>query len=118
VVQAFDNCGGVGKANVTITTTGEAQLGGFLYTVNTNAYNYTVNTVYGFTIVPSNGALAPTGQGFVNTNIDPMSVASDAGGYRLYVGDYMSGMYLDILSIARMDISSRFRERPFRSTIL
>jgi 6-phosphogluconolactonase (cycloisomerase 2 family) len=90
-VQAFDNCGGVGKANVTITTTGESQPGGFLYTVNTNAYNYTVNTVYGFTIVPSNGALAPTGQGFVNTNLDPMSVASDAGGFRLYVGDYMSG---------------------------
>ncbi len=47
--------------------------------------------MYGFTIVPSNGALAPTGQGFVNTNIGPMSAASDSGGYRLYVGDYISG---------------------------
>jgi len=91
VVQAFDNCGGVGKANVTITTTGESQPGGFLYTVNTNPYTYTANTVYGFTIVPSNGALAPTGQGFVDANIGPMSVASDPGGYRLYAGDYISG---------------------------
>lgn len=91
VVQAFDNCGGVAKANVTITTTGEEPSGGFLYTVNTNPYTYSINTVYGFTIVAANGALAPTGQGPVNANVEPMSVAADKGGYRLYVGDYQSG---------------------------
>lgn len=94
VVQAFDNCGGVGKADITITTTGESQPGGFVYTVNTN-FNYGngngFNTVYGFTIVPSNGALASTGQGPVNANDEPESVTSDKGGYRLYVGDYISG---------------------------
>jgi 6-phosphogluconolactonase len=91
VVQAFDNCGGVGNAEVTITTTGETTPGGFVYTVNTNPYTYTTNFVYGFTIVAANGALAPTGQGPVNANVDPMSITSDQGGYRLYVGDYVSG---------------------------
>jgi hypothetical protein len=91
VVEAFDNCGDVAKANVTITTTGEATPGGFVYTVNTNPYTYTTDNVYGFTIVAANGALAPTGQGPVNANVDPMSITSDKGGYRLYVGDYQSG---------------------------
>jgi 6-phosphogluconolactonase len=93
VVETWDNCGGVATANVTITITGETQPGGFVYTTNSN-YTYggnTSNTVQGFTIVASNGALAPTGQGPVNANVDPMSAASDKGGYRLYVGDYVSG---------------------------
>lgn len=94
VVQAFDNCGGVGKADVTITITGEAQPGGFVYTTNTD---YTpgqpnkANYVEGFTIVAGNGALARTWQGPVKANVFPRSVTSDKGGYRLYVGDFISG---------------------------
>ena len=93
VVEAFDNCGGVGEADITVTTTGESQIGGFLYTANTNFIygDGGRNAVYGFTIVPSNGALAPTGQGAVDANEAPQSIASDKGGYRLYVGDYYSG---------------------------
>ena len=92
VVQAWDNCGGVGKANVTITVTGESQPGGFVYTVNSDYFEgNTANYLYGFTIVSGNGALAPTWQGPVKANVDPLAVANDKGGYRLYVGDYVSG---------------------------
>jgi 6-phosphogluconolactonase len=96
VVQAWDNCGGVAKIDVTVTTTAQEQPGGFVYTVNSN-YPYdgdngvNVNTVQGFSIVAGNGALAPILQAPVNANVDPLSVASDKGGYRLYVGDYDSG---------------------------
>jgi 6-phosphogluconolactonase len=96
VVQAWDNCGGVAKVDVTITTTTQEPSGGFVYTVNSNyPYDGTdvtpVNTVQGFSIVAGNGALAPVLQAPVNANVDPRSVTSDKGGYRLYVGDYISG---------------------------
>jgi len=95
VVQAWDNCGGVGKADVTITVNAQSAPAGFLYVTNSNwipggANN--INNVTGYTIVAGgNGALAQTLQGEVNTNIFPMSVATDKGGYRLYVGDWESG---------------------------
>jgi hypothetical protein len=92
VVVAWDNCGGVGKADVTITITAESEPGGFVYTVNNDYFSGdTANFVQGFTIVAGNGALAPILQGSVNANVGPQSVASDHGGYRLYVGDYVSG---------------------------
>lgn len=87
VVQAWDNCGGVAKAYVTITTTAQEQPGGFVCTVNSNYFNTNggaeVNTVQGFSIVAGNGALAPILQGPVNANVDPLAVTSDKGGYRL-----------------------------------
>ncbi len=92
VVQAWDNCGGVGKANVTITITGESQPGGFVYATTSDYFNgNTANFIQGFTIVKGDGALAQTLQGAVTANEFPLSVASDKGGYRLYVGDYASG---------------------------
>ena len=92
VVQAWDNCGGVAKADITITTTAESQPGGFVYTVNNDYFSgNTANFVQGFTIVAGNGALAPILQGPVKANVAPQSVASDKGGYRLYVGDQVSG---------------------------
>src|ERR1700722_7717286 len=95
VIVAYDNCGGVATADVTVTTTSETTPGGFVYTVNSNwsADNKTntLNFVMGFTIVAGDGSLALTGQDPVKTNIDPLSVAPDYGGYRLYVGDYVSG---------------------------
>lgn len=91
-IVAYDNCGGTASVNITVTASGEKTLGGFLYTVN-SGYDYGNNTnnVVGFSIVASNGALAPLLQGPVNTNIFPQSVTSDKGGYRLYVGDWQSG---------------------------
>jgi 6-phosphogluconolactonase (cycloisomerase 2 family) len=92
-IVAWDQCGGTATAKTTVTVSGEKKTGGFLYTVN-SAYDYgnhNENTVAGFSIVASNGALAPLLQGPVNTNIFPQSVASDKGGYRLYVGDWQSG---------------------------
>ena len=92
VVVAWDNCGGVATADVTITTTEQVPPGGFLYTTNNDYFSgNTTNFVQGFTIVAGNGALAPILQGPVKANVAPQSVASDKGGYRLYVGDYVSG---------------------------
>lgn len=91
VVQAWDNCGNVGKANVTITVTGEVQPAGFVYTINFDEDSGNAPFLQEFTIVPGNGALAQTGQGQVLANQEPVRVASDKGGYRLYVADYLSG---------------------------
>jgi 6-phosphogluconolactonase (cycloisomerase 2 family) len=92
VLVAWDNCGGVATTNVTVTTTSQLQPGGFVYTANTDYWSgNTANFVQGFTIVAGNGALAPILQGPVSANVAPASVASDKGGYRLYVGDEVSG---------------------------
>jgi 6-phosphogluconolactonase (cycloisomerase 2 family) len=92
VVQAWDNCGNVGKTDVTITAAGETKPAGFVYTINSDYdYERTTSNVRGFAIVGSNGALAPTLQGPVSANVDPVAVVSDKGGYRLYVADYVSG---------------------------
>jgi 6-phosphogluconolactonase (cycloisomerase 2 family) len=91
VVQAWDNCGNVGKAYVTINVTGETQPAGFAYTVNFDEDSGNAPFIEGFTVVPGNGALAQTGQGPVTANEDPVAVASDPGGFRLYVADYISG---------------------------
>jgi 6-phosphogluconolactonase (cycloisomerase 2 family) len=93
VVQAWDNCGNVGKANATITVTGEAQPAGFVYTVNIqNSADGKGSFILGHTIVAhGNGALAQTGQGPVLANQEPVAVAADKGGYRLYVADWTSG---------------------------
>lgn len=91
VVQAWDNCGNVGKAYLTINVTGEAQPAGFVYTVNYDLDSNNAPFLQEFTIVPGNGALAQTGPGPVLANQEPVAVASDKGGYRLYVADYYSG---------------------------
>lgn len=92
VVQAWDNCGGVGKTPVKIKVNAQSMPAGFLYTTNTaywNTSNHTPNYVVGYEIVPgANGALAMTRQGPVNTDLLPINVASDKGGFRLYVANY------------------------------
>jgi 6-phosphogluconolactonase (cycloisomerase 2 family) len=92
-IVAWDNCGGTAAVDVTVTASGQKEIGGFLYTANSNYADFSntnVNNVVGFSIVASNGALAQLLQGPVNTNISPGAVASDKGGYRLYVGDWAS----------------------------
>jgi 6-phosphogluconolactonase (cycloisomerase 2 family) len=91
VVQAWDNCGNVGKTSVTINVTGEAQPAGFVYALNFDEDNLQAAYIQGFTIVPGNGALAQTLQGPVLANVEPVAIASDKGGYRLYAADYISG---------------------------
>lgn len=91
VIQVWDNCGGVAKVPVNISVKGQIQPLGHLYTVSSNYFfGNTINQVNGFQLLP-NGALAPTGQSAVKANVFPMAVAGDKGGYRLYVGDYVSG---------------------------
>jgi 6-phosphogluconolactonase (cycloisomerase 2 family) len=91
VVQAWDNCGNIGKTSVNITVTGEAQPAGFLFALNYDQSNLSAAYIQGFTIVPGNGSLALTGQGPVLANEEPVAIASDKGGYRLYAADYISG---------------------------
>ena len=91
VVQAWDNCGNVGKTNVNINVTGETQPAGFVYSVSYDENNLQSAYIDGFTIVPGNGALAQTGQGPVTANDDPVALATDKGGYRLYAADNISG---------------------------
>jgi 6-phosphogluconolactonase (cycloisomerase 2 family) len=83
VVQAWDNCGGVGKTAVAITVGGNAAAAPrFLYTTEFGA-----GKVAGFLVDASTGALQATGQPPVWAHWGPTRVASDKGGYRLYVAN-------------------------------
>jgi len=80
VVQAWDNCGGVGKTPVTITVKVTGQPAKFLYSTD-----YVSGKVYGYVINPSTGTLTPNGQNAPWAHWGPTRLASDKGGYRLYV---------------------------------
>lgn len=80
VVQAWDNCGGVGKTAVTITVTEQLPAPRFAYSTD-----QTGNTVYSYVVNPDTGSLSPTGQGAQEAHSAPTRVVSDLGGYRLYV---------------------------------
>jgi 6-phosphogluconolactonase (cycloisomerase 2 family) len=83
VVQAWDNCGGVGKTPVNITVKGSAlPLPRFLYSSDSSG-----NRIYEYNIDPSTGVITPTSQGSVVTGSQPARIASDLGGYRLYVAN-------------------------------
>lgn len=86
VVQAWDNCGGIGKTTINITVNNpNLHPARFLYLTQPAG-------VKGFTINPSTGALSPVAQGIVKTSA-PTQVVSDSGGFRLYVGDGNKGLY-------------------------
>lgn len=80
VVQAWDNCGGVGKTPVTITVKEQLPPPRFLYSTD-----QTGNLVYGYLVNPNTGSLTPNGQGPQATHTAPTRVVSDLGGFRLYV---------------------------------
>jgi 6-phosphogluconolactonase len=95
VVQAWDNCGGVGKTPVNITVTGAAlPPPKFLYSSDANG-----NRIYEYNIDPSTGVISPTAQGYVATGSQPGRIASDKGGFRLYVTNMgskdVSGYFID-----------------------
>ncbi len=81
VVQAWDNCGGVGKTPVNITVKGSSlPPPRFLYSSDSSG-----NRIYEYNIDPSTGVITPTTQGSVVTGSQPGRIATDLGGYRLYV---------------------------------
>lgn len=86
VVQAWDNCGGVGKTPVNLTITGSGGHTGslpppkFLYVTE-----HGTGKIDGYVVNPDTGSIVPTGQTPVWAHWGPMKVMSDKGGYRLYV---------------------------------
>lgn len=83
VVQAWDNCGGVGKAAVNITvTSNQFPPPKFLYSSASRS-----NRIYEYLINPSTGGIHPTSQVSVATGSRPARLASDRGGFRLYVAN-------------------------------
>jgi 6-phosphogluconolactonase (cycloisomerase 2 family) len=81
VVQAWDNCGGVGKTPVTITVSGNTlPPPKFVYSSDNAG-----NLVYEYLVDASTGALTATTQGSIGTPAGPGRIASDQGGFRLYV---------------------------------
>jgi hypothetical protein len=83
VVQAWDNCGGVGKAEVGITVSSiHLPPPSFVY-VAQSMQGY----VEGYIANPQSGELTSNGQGPVWAHWGPNAIASDSGGYRLYVAN-------------------------------
>ena len=83
VVQAWDNCGNVGKTTVDITVKGDTlPPPKFLYSTQ-----YSAGKVAGYYFNYQNGALFPIGQQPVWAHWGPSRIASDSGGYRLYVAN-------------------------------
>jgi len=83
VVQAFDACGGITKTpvNFTVTAPGLKPVR-FLYLADTNFWR-----LFGFKVDPSTGVPTATPQALISypPGTGPNALASDAGGYRLYV---------------------------------
>src|SRR5450432_164853 len=80
-VQAWDNCGGVGKTPVNIAVGGSGlPEPKFLY-----ASSYSKNRIYEYNVDPNSGVISPTTQGFVATGSEPEQIGTDKGGFRLYV---------------------------------
>src|SRR5438270_373927 len=81
VVQAWDNCGGVGKTAVNIQVS-KINLAPpkFFY-----ATEYKAGRIAEYVVNPLTGSLTPTSQGSASAHSGPVDIASDSGGYRLYV---------------------------------
>jgi 6-phosphogluconolactonase (cycloisomerase 2 family) len=95
VVQAWDNCGGVGKTAVDITVTGGTlPPPKFLY-----ASDYVGGLIEEYNVDPSTGVITPTSQGSVPTGSKPEILASDKGGFRLYAisqsPNQVTGYFID-----------------------
>ena len=81
VVQAWDNCGGVGKTAVNITVS-KINLAPpkFLY-----GTEFQAGRIAEYVVNPLTGSLTPTAQGSTWAHWGPVDIASDQGGFRLYV---------------------------------
>lgn len=107
VVQAWDNCGGIGKTSVSVTVSAKGlRPARFLY-ATTNSFLGEKQHIWGFSVNPQTGALTSTKQGPLAGVTGAVALASDKGGYRLYVGtthfdvktnigdDFVSGFFID-----------------------
>ena len=84
VVQAWDKCGQVGKTTVNITVSAKGlRPARFLY-ATTNSLD--TQSIWGYVVNPQTGALTSTNQGPLAGVTGALALASDKGGYRLYVG--------------------------------
>lgn len=82
IIQAWDNCGGIARTPVNFTVAATAlPPARFLYLVTHSE----TKRVLGFLVNPQTGALTPTRQGSVHAVPVAFSIASDKGGFRLYV---------------------------------
>jgi 6-phosphogluconolactonase (cycloisomerase 2 family) len=83
VVQAWDNCGGVGKTRVNINVS-KINLAPpkFLY-----ATEFAAGRIAEYVVNPLTGSVSPTSQGSTWAHWGPVDIASDIGGYRLYVAN-------------------------------
>src|ERR1700722_3049643 len=83
VVQAWDNCGGVGKTAVNIKIT-KINLAPpkFLY-----ATEFEAGRIAEYVVNPLTGSVTATSQGSTWAHWGPVDIASDFGGYRLYVAN-------------------------------
>jgi 6-phosphogluconolactonase (cycloisomerase 2 family) len=83
VVQAWDNCGGVGKTPVTITVNPPTGSNHYLYVMEGQG-------ISGWKTNSTTGAISPTGQAVVPAHLDPYRGATDAAGTHLYVTNVTS----------------------------
>ncbi|HEY7351192.1 MAG TPA: beta-propeller fold lactonase family protein [Terriglobales bacterium] len=83
VVQAWDVCGNSGSAIVMITVANPNLVPAkFLFAAQPSS-----NHIIGFRVNSSTGALTPTAQGAVATGRNPIFLASDNDGFRLYAAN-------------------------------
>jgi 6-phosphogluconolactonase len=83
VVQAWDNCGGVGKTTINVTVSKiNLPPAKFLY-----ATEFQAGKIAEYVVNPLTGSITPTSQGWTWPHWGPVDIASDVGGYRLYVAN-------------------------------
>jgi 6-phosphogluconolactonase (cycloisomerase 2 family) len=83
VVEAWDNCGGVGTTTVDITVSKiTLPPPSFLFATENSQ-----GLIAGYTVDPLTGSISPTSQGTVAAGSYPDGMAADSGGYRLYVAN-------------------------------
>src|SRR5581483_6774217 len=80
VIQAWDNCGGVGKTPVVVTVTGQTASNHFLYVLEGHG-------ISGWNMNSSTGAVTSNGQAVMPAHVNPYRAASDARGNHLYVAN-------------------------------
>jgi 6-phosphogluconolactonase (cycloisomerase 2 family) len=83
VVQAWDNCGGVGKTTVSIKVS-KVNLAPpkFLY-----GTEFKAGRIAEYVVNPLNGSIKPTTQGSIFAHFGPVDIASDHWGNHLYVAN-------------------------------
>lgn len=83
VVQAWDNCGGVGKTTVNITVSKIIlPPPKFLY-----ATEFSAGAIAEYTVNPLTGSISPTSQRSISAHTQPVDISPDLGGYRLYAAN-------------------------------